>query len=93
LITIRGPGGPPSSRLRAAPGSLITQKRADYLLFKQAIYLLNAKAKSNIEGFISILSLKASMNSGLSETLKIHFPTLIPVSRPVVSWEGIPDPF
>lgn len=72
---------------------LITQKRADYLLFKQAIYLLNAKAKSNIEGFISILSLKASMNSGLSETLKIHFPTLIPVFRPVVSWEGIPDPF
>lgn len=72
---------------------LITQKKADYLLFKQAIYLLNAKAKSNIEGFISILSLKASMNSGLSETLKIHFPTLIPVFRPVVSWEGIPDPF
>jgi hypothetical protein len=33
------------------------------------------------------------MNSGLSETLKIHFPTLIPVFRPVVSWEGIPDPF
>lgn len=33
------------------------------------------------------------MNSGLSETLKIHFPTLIPVLRPVVSWEGITDPF
>nr|ATI20534.1 hypothetical protein [Juglanconis juglandina] len=45
---------------------LVTQKKADYLLFKQAINLLNLKAKSNIEGFRSILSLKASMNSGLS---------------------------
>lgn len=71
---------------------LVTQKKADYLLFKQAINLLNLNAKSNMEGFRSILSLKASMNSGLSATLKINFPTILPEPRPIVSSQVIPDP-
>jgi hypothetical protein len=71
---------------------LITQKKADYLLFKQGIELLNLKAKSSIEGIRKILSLKASMNSGLSETLKIQFPTILPEPRPLVCFQGIPDP-
>lgn len=71
---------------------LITQKKADYLLFKQAINLLSLKAKSNIEGFQSILSLKASMNSGLSDTLRINFPTILPEPRPIISSQVIPDP-
>ena len=45
---------------------LITQKRADYLLFKQGIELLNLKARSDIEGIRKIVSIKASMNWGLS---------------------------
>lgn len=71
---------------------LVTQKKADYLLFKQAINLLNINAKSNMEGFHSILSLKASMNSGLSDTLKTNFPTILPEPRPIVSSQVIPDP-
>jgi hypothetical protein len=71
---------------------LITQKKADYLLFKQGIELLNLKAKSSIEGIREILSLKASMNTGLSETLKIQFPTILPERRPLVCFQGIPDP-
>jgi hypothetical protein len=69
---------------------LITQKKADYLLFKQAINLLNLKARSNIEGIQNIISIKASMNTGLSDSLKINFSNTLPVPRPVVSFEGIP---
>jgi hypothetical protein len=71
---------------------LITQKRADYLLFKQGINLLNLNAQSDIEGIRDFISIKASMNLGLSDKLKIHFPTVLPISRPVVSFQGIPDP-
>ena len=41
---------------------LITQKKADYLLFKQAINLLNSKIQSDIKGIHSIVSIKASLN-------------------------------
>ena len=71
---------------------LITQKKADYLLFKQAINLLNLNVQSNIEGIRDIIGIKASMNLGLSDGLKLQFPTVIPVIRPLVSYEGIPDP-
>jgi len=71
---------------------LITQKKADYLLFKQGIELLNLKAKSSIEGIHKILSIKASMNLGLSVTLKQQFPTILPEPRPSVCFQGIPDP-
>jgi hypothetical protein len=71
---------------------LITQKKADYLLFKQGVNLLNLKVHSDNEGVKQILSLKASMNLGLSETLRIQLPTVLPVPRPVVSFQGIPEP-
>lgn len=71
--------------------SLITQKKADYLLFKQGIELLTLKRQSDPEGIHNILSIKASMNSGLSDTLKSKYPTLLPIPRPVVNFEGIPD--
>ena len=72
---------------------LITQKRADYLLFKQAlILLLNGKARSSTDGIQKILSIKSSMNKGLSENLKIQFPFLSKVERPVISYNGIADP-
>jgi hypothetical protein len=72
---------------------LITQKKADYLLFKQAIgLLLSGQSRSSIEGINKILSIKKSMNKGLSDTLKINFPTILPEPRPEVSGLGIPDP-
>lgn len=71
---------------------LVTQKKADYLLFKQAINLLNLNVQSDIEGIRSIISIKASMNWGLSEKLRFQFPTVISVPRPVVSFESIADP-
>jgi hypothetical protein len=72
---------------------LITQKRADYLLFKQAVNLLiQGQARSSFEGIREILSLKGSMNKGLSDTLKLHFPDILLFPRPVVGEQGIQDP-
>jgi len=36
------------------------------------------------EGLIKILALKAAMNRGLSEKLKLAFPGVVPVNRPIV---------
>ena len=70
----------------------IAKKRADYLLFEQGIELLYLKARSNIEGIREIVSIKASLNWGLSDTLRTQFPTVQPVPRPIVDFEGISDP-
>lgn len=65
---------------------LLTQKNADYLLFKKAVnILLEGKARSSFEGIHQIISIKASMNLGLSDKLKISFPTVIPAARPIIS--------
>jgi hypothetical protein len=72
---------------------LITQKKADYLLFKQAVnLLLNCKARSSIGGMKNIISIRASMNKGLTDVLKMNFPDILSVPRPVISFEGIPNP-
>jgi len=72
---------------------LLTQKKADYLLFKQAVnILLEGEARSSIEGIHKIISIKASSNLGLSDKLKIIFPTVIPTPRPVISNQDIPHP-
>ncbi|KAG0122503.1 putative homing endonuclease, mitochodrion [Tuber indicum] len=57
---------------------LITQKRADYELFKKAIILLKNKEHLTLEGIHKILSIKASINRGLSESLNIDFPNVTP---------------
>jgi hypothetical protein len=71
---------------------LLTQKKADYLLLTQAINLINLQAHRDIEGIKQILSIKASMNrQTLSDKLKMNFPTVLPVPRPVVSSAVVPS--
>jgi hypothetical protein len=70
---------------------LITQKRADYLLFKRAVELINRKEHLTIEGLHKIVAIKASINNGLPASLKEAFPNIIPVERPFVDQE-IKDP-
>lgn len=41
---------------------LITQKRADYLLFKQALELMNNKEHYELEGLKQLFGIKAAMN-------------------------------
>jgi hypothetical protein len=71
---------------------LITQKRADYLLFKMAINLIKEKAHLNSEGLRKLIAIRASLNWGLPSALEAAFPNIIPYPRPSVSDITIKDP-
>ena len=70
---------------------LISQKRADYELFRKAYELVSIKEHLNKEGITKIVSIKASLNLGLSNELEKAFPGVIPVERPKDLFTGIPD--
>ena len=46
--------------------------------------MMQRKEHITQEGLLTILSIRASLNSGLSESLKTAFPNIIPVIRPKV---------
>lgn len=69
---------------------LITQKLADYLLFRDAIKLISNKEHLNLSGLDKIINIKASLNLGLSDELKAVFPNSIKVNRAVVENKIIP---
>lgn len=71
---------------------LMTQKRADYELFKQAFNLVSRKEHLAMEGLNQIVAIRASVNLGLSEKLKEAFPDVVPVNRPPVTDQKIHDP-
>jgi hypothetical protein len=68
---------------------LLTQKAADFLLFKQAIKLVSNKAHLTVEGLNQIVNIKASMNLGLSDMLKSEFPGYTPVERPEINCDNV----
>jgi hypothetical protein len=72
---------------------LITQKWADYQLFKQAVELVTRKEHLTSEGLKKLVSIKAVLNKGLSEDLITAFPNIIPCTRPQIHNIIIPDPF
>lgn len=49
--------------------SLLSQKYTDYIFFKSIVELINDKYHLDEEGLNKIISLKASLNLGLSSTL------------------------
>ena len=71
---------------------LITQKRADFELLKQVVEIMNRKEHLTLDGLYKIVSLRAAMNNGLSEKQKAAFPDVVPVQRPLVLDQEIPDP-
>ena len=71
---------------------LITQKQNDYIVFKKALDLIKNKEHLTSEGLKKILSIRASMNKGLPETLKMAFPNITPNTRPLVISSKIRDP-
>lgn len=71
---------------------LISQKRADFELFKQAFELTSNKKHLTKEGLQQIVNLKASINNGLSAELKEAFPDTIPVQRPLIIDQAIQNP-
>lgn len=66
---------------------LLTQKKADYLLFCSVVVIMMDNKTLSYDNIIEILSLKASINNGLSKKLKESFPAVIQakkVERPVI---------
>jgi len=64
---------------------LMTKKRADYLLFKEVILMMQQKEHLTKEGVAKIINIRATMNIGLTPILKEAFPLCSPVPRPVVN--------
>jgi len=71
---------------------LLTKKYADFLLFKQIVFIMGEKGHLISKSFEDILSLRANLNLGRSEILKHAFPNIIPVPRPEVPLREIYDP-
>ena len=62
---------------------LLSIKIKDYELFKAIITLMDQGEHKTMSGILKIVSLKASLNQGLSEGLKVAFPNVIPAEIPV----------
>ena len=74
---------------------LVTQKLADYMLFKKIVDLMKNKehlTRVARDGLNKILSYKASLNLGLSEELKIKFSNIDSIERPLITNKDIPSP-
>lgn len=61
--------------------TLLTQKGADFELFKQAFILIKNKEHLTDEGLEKIVAIKSSINKRLSDSLKDSFPGIVPVER------------
>ena len=72
---------------------LITQKHGDYLLFREAVILIQRKEHLTLEGLEKIIAIKASMNLGLSKKLEQAFTNINPKARILVRTPEIPNPF
>lgn len=85
---------------------LITQKQADFELFKRVVYKMKKgehltpfpplffliKKNTWGTGLQEIINIRSSINLGLSDNLKDEFPKTIPVLRPCVKNARIPNP-
>lgn len=72
---------------------LITQKFADFLLFKQIVEKMNEKKHLTLKGLEEIINIKASLNNGLSNVLKKAFPNVNIVKRPMVALKKTLNPY
>ena len=70
---------------------LITQKSADYLLFKEVVMMMQRKEHLTNVGLQAIINIRATLNKGLTQGLKEAFPESVAVPRPVVN-PNISDP-
>ncbi len=64
---------------------LKTQKYVDYVFFKQVFYMIQNSEHLTNEGLTKIVSIKSSINWGLSENLFLAFPAVIPIERTGIS--------
>ena len=71
---------------------LLSQKAADFELFKQIVNLINNKVHLTDVGLLQIINIRASMNLGLSDLQKSEFINYKPVPRPIIKYTEIPNP-
>lgn len=70
---------------------LLSQKAADFYLFKQVTELMRNEDHLTTEGLQKIINIKASINLGISDELKSHFINTVPVQRPTIQTTNIQD--
>lgn len=63
---------------------LISKKRLDFLLWCEVIKLILKKEHLTEKGFSDILSLYASINTGVSNKVSKIYPNIVPADRPTV---------
>jgi hypothetical protein len=71
---------------------LITQKRADYLLFKEAVMIMKRGEHLTVSGLQAIINLRATINKGLTPALIEAFPETVAVPRPPLPGGGVVHP-
>lgn len=71
---------------------LLTEKQADYEIFKQIVIIMYNKQHLSTEGLNKVISLKASLNKGLTPFVTKHFPNVNPMERPVIK-SYLKDPY
>lgn len=71
---------------------LVSKKREDYILFREVLEIIKSKDHLTSKGFIKLLSLKNSMNLGLSLELKQKFPDLEQIARTEVKGIVVHNP-
>lgn len=71
---------------------LVTQKRADFEIFKQIIEILS-KGPLNLSDLQEVVNLRAGLNKGLTPELKLAFPKTVVPTRQEVIFQGVPSPY
>ena len=73
---------------------LLTQKRADYLLFKEAVLLMKDKKHLTLSGIQGIVNIRASINNGiLPDSILAQEFTPSPVIKPKVETPQSLNPY
>ena len=63
---------------------LQSDKKIDFNLWAKIVKIIISKEHLNRDGFLEILSLKTILNRGLSKKLSDEFPSIIPLTRPLL---------
>ena len=71
---------------------LITQKKGDFILFKEIILKIVKGEHLSAKGLQEIVNIRGSLNLGLSDSLKTVFPNTVPVNRPLIQNISNPHP-
>ena len=73
--------------------SLCTCKQADFILWQIVVNMMTKGLHLTADGFNTILTYYASINKGMSQTLLIYFPNIVPVLRPAIILPTVLNPF